>query len=114
MPWHAENNPWTDNDKHIVRVGDTVLPHKSSDDSKIVISNLSVKKFHSLLQKKRKQSEDFADFQLAIISASYDESRVNDEQKDPEIALLKQEFSNAFRSDLPAGLSPEGEIDHKI
>lgn len=54
MPWHTEKNPQIDLDTQTIRANDVVLPRKSIICPNLIISNLGVKKFCSLLKRKRK------------------------------------------------------------
>lgn len=122
MPWHTETNPQTDYDSQSVQVGDVVLPRKSIVDPNLTITNIGVKKFRSLLRMKQKKSDDFWVYQLSIApkhtsnhsSCNYNGDPGKDNDDDPEIKSLKEEFSAVFRDDLPSGLPPERNVDHQV
>lgn len=107
MPWHTETNPQTDYDSQSVQVDDVVLPRKPIMDPNLTITNIGVKKFRSLLQKKRKKSDDFWVYQLSNASkrtpnhtsCNNNGDPGKDNGDDPEITSLKEEFPAVFRDD---------------
>lgn len=117
MPWHEFTNPDTDYIKKTVRVGDILLPISSCCDDQVKVCNIGVKKFRSLL-KKKKTSEDFVVLQVSNIT-SREESKHHTPgnqttSMDTDTALLLEQFSEVFRDDLPAGLPPKRSVDHTI
>lgn len=70
MPWHEEANPDTDYSSKTVWVGNVTLTARTDKDDRIKVGDLGVKKFKSLLRKKRKSSDDFEVFQICNLSRS--------------------------------------------
>lgn len=112
MPWHVETNPGVSYDPKQLHVGGSVLP--LAQDTRGPVKILGVKKFRSLLRKK-KASSDFAVFQLRHINNITTTNREQEfDETDADLENLKREFATVFRNELPEGLPPERDVDHKI
>lgn len=114
MPWHVETNPGVSYDPKQLHVGGSVLPLAQDTRGPVKIQNIGVKKFRSLLRKK-KASSDFAVFQLRHINNITTTNREQEvDETDADLENLKREFATVFRNELPEGLPPERDVDHKI
>lgn len=74
---------------------------------------MGVKKFRSLLTRKKKNSDNFTVFQLRKINNLHS-SAGGAQPKDEELIDLQKEFEDVFRDDLPDGLPTTRDVDHKI
>lgn len=59
-----EANPDTHYLSNIVRVGNATLTERNDNDDKVKVGAQESKKLKSLLRKRKKSSDDFADFQI--------------------------------------------------
>lgn len=115
MPWHIHCGPMIDYERKTVKVGYITLPTIAERNPSITVNNIGVKKFRSLLRKKHRNSSDFMVFQarnvnniaLAPVTPSND-------PVDEELTRLREEFSTVFTDELPDGLPPQRDVDHKI
>lgn len=78
----------------------------------IKVQDLGVKKFRSFLRKNG-NSDDFEVYKVQQINNILG-AQLKDGSKDPEMDQLLNAFLSVFREDLPEGLPPEREVDHKI
>lgn len=69
MLWHVACCPTIDYCSGMLKTGDIVLPSSRDRTSTIQIHNLGVKKFRSLLRKKKQNSEDFVVYQVRSINS---------------------------------------------
>lgn len=113
--WHVECQSTIDYNTEELRAGNIILPSSRHSGKKDRVHNIGVKKFRSLLRKKRKNTDDFSAFQLKLIKyiSSAIES-MNSKSDDENITALMTKFSLVFRNDLPDGFPPERDINHKI
>lgn len=115
MPWHEETNPKMNYKTRELKVGDVTLSISKHMTPSVIIQNLGVKKFRSLLRKRKRNTEDFTVYQVRCTdNMNVELMNTSTADDDPDIAKIREEFSSVFRSDLPEGLPPEREIDHKI
>lgn len=118
MPWHIKNNPKTDYENRTVSVGNTSLPTLHNPEDGVKIQNLGVKKFRSLLRKKKHNSDDFVVYRVQIVNnLEINNGHAKVSNKDPEdedLKKLKKEFKSVFTDELPTGLPPKRDVDHKI
>lgn len=115
MPWHVENNPRVDYDSGKIWVGNTELPSAREFAHVIQVQNIGVKKFRSLLKKKWKSHDALALYQIHQINNFTTACEKKTKSiRDPELEELVTAFKDVFRDDLPDGLPPAREIDHKI
>lgn len=115
MPWHNDVCPRMNYETGELNVKTSALPLHKDSSRAITVSNMGIKKFRSLLRKKKHNSEDFMVFQVRSINQFTMNTDVGKKgSKDPEIVALEKEFSTVFRDDLPDELPPERDVDHKI
>lgn len=114
MPWHFEVKPKTDYNTKIVLVDGRELPSRVSSKAHVVVTNLGVKKFRSLLKRKKKVTPDFAVFQVSNVTICTADAPVLVDPEDAEIKAIQEEFHSVFRDELPEGLPPARAIDHQI
>lgn len=115
MPWNVHCKPATNYKFGTVSLGNVKLPYKRISNKSVTIQNLGVKKFRSLLRKKKRHTDDFVVYQVRNINSL--ETRLNDmkqEPDDPEVQALKGEFSSVFVDNFPAGLPPQRDVEHHI
>lgn len=113
MPWHQDTCPKMDYETGELKIGNSVLPLHRDPSRDVTISNLGVKKFRSLLRKKKNKTNEIMIFQVRLVNhiSKIDSAKMD---KDEEITALEREFSKVFRDDLPEGLPPERDVDHRI
>lgn len=79
---------------------------------------MEVKKFSSLLNQKLKQPYPLEVYTVANLTASKEKNISSNERfratLDPHLTNLVEEISAVFRDELPIGLPPKRDIDHKI
>lgn len=119
MPWHIDCKTKIKYTEGTVIVNGKSLPIIGSSSQVVKITSLGVKKFRSLLRKKGKMSEDFQDFQVnQVFPSSGEFVATNNIQlnsiSDPDLSTLVSEYRGVFRDDLPEGLPPAREVDHRI
>lgn len=73
IPWHVTYNPIINYTKHTVSVNGSSLPTVRDNNDKPRISNISVKRFRSLIRASKKR-DDVTIFQLVNTSAQFDNS----------------------------------------
>ena len=122
MPWHKQCNPTIHYDKRVVEVDGVELPIVPMDEKVPKISNMSVKKFRSLLRKKR-HKENFEVFQVVRINnqrtqtgVEIDNAEVSDDvrQKQQKIDAMLEKYKAVFSNELPDGLPPERSVEPAI
>lgn len=109
MPWNVQCKPKIDYVTGSLRVDGADLPTTRDRGASVKIHNLGVKKFRSLLRKKKKTSDDFVVFRVQSINnviASCDTSGCD--PKDDELNKLKEGFRSVFTDELPNGLPQSG------
>lgn len=114
MLWNVECKPQVSYNPRELRVNQKILPLTQESPGAIKIHNIGVKNFRSLLCKK-KNSSDFVVFQVRQISSMA--TKGSDQGLKPiddELMKLNNEFASVFRSELPEGLPPKRDVDHKI
>lgn len=89
------------------------LPTYKDSSNIIRVQNIGVKKFRSLLRKK-KYMKDCKMYMIKNVNAFKGASERSGDTDDDELESLKREFITVFQSELPAGLPPKGSIAHKI
>lgn len=115
MPWHVHCKPSIDYETGELKTGNVILPTHKDSSRTIKVQNIVVKKFRSLLRKKKRNSADFIVFRLTSVNSTLLSPGISkNESEDGDIKALKEEFSTVFRSDLTHGLPPRREVDHKI
>lgn len=116
MSWHVECCPVIDYTTGKLRTQNVFLPSSRDTGRAVTVQNIGVKKFRSIIRKNLKKNGGIEVYQLRCInnltSKDTEFSRGNDE--DPEIMQLKDEFKEVFRKELPDGLPPKRDVDHKI
>lgn len=74
-----------------------------------------MKKFRSLLQKKKHNSESVTVYHVRCVNYfGVGQKNTISNSTGPDVMKLKEEFSLVFCSDLPKRLPPECEIEHEI
>lgn len=68
MPWLVDSRPNIDYEPVAIRVGDLKLDTIKDRSGSIKVHNLGVKKFRSLLRKKKRNTEDFMFFQVRSVN----------------------------------------------
>lgn len=117
MPWHVENDLKINYRTGKLSANGVALPTSAEPNRCISEQNLGVKKFRSLLRKKASSSrcDDIMIFQLRTIDPdSMKKTPIKQGKQDEELATLEAEFSMVFQDELPDGLPPRREVDHKI
>ena len=101
-PWHKDVNPSTDYDQNTVQVGKIVVIEKQGRSSEHEISHVPIRVFQKMLKKKG-----------AMVYSCYTNSVGSEEQAfgrsttDLEMMKIVQEYTDAFRSNLPDGATGE-------
>lgn len=114
MPWHRTVLPVVDYSSSLVEVAGCKLPLRLEDDGTVRVSSLGVKKFASLLRKRR-NCDDLEVFSLVEASAlQNNNTKTNDKTEDSELEAILGSYKEVFREDLPAGLPPQRDVDHAI
>ncbi|MGN6618758.1 MAG: reverse transcriptase family protein, partial [Ilyomonas sp.] len=110
MPWLVKHNPcvdWTSGDVKPTLNDNNI---DMSDDNDGVTSFVEL----SALQLKRAVKKDDSELYLIIVrDESYELNMIN-ENHQVETKQLIEQFSDVFPDDLPAGLPPRRDVDHKI
>lgn len=104
MPWNVANKPLLDYEIQIVKVGGLQLPRMKKEDSHIRVTNMGVKKFRSMLRKKKYQ-EDFFGFQL--LKVQYEKKkRISDSMPGgrPEVDEIISKYHRVFGDELRKGI----------
>lgn len=115
MPRHKDNGPRIHYDNGELKVGDDTLPTCQDPSRTLSVSTMGLKKFRSLIRKKKKNSESFSVYQVRSINALCSRPKPRHaETKDSDVIALEKEFETVFRDDLPEGLPPKRAVDHKI
>lgn len=110
-PCHYKNNPTTDYARGTVTIDGKTIKKRTSLEPTIKVTNISAKKFRSIMREK-KSRQGIEVYHISNMSARRDFEQK--EHHDPSIVSLKKEFSSVFRGDLPKGLPPRHNIDHRI
>lgn len=114
MPWNVDCRPSVDYKSKTIKIGNNTLPTYAERNRSVKVCNMGVKKFRSLLRKK-KNSDDFMVLRLRQINnVGIEKLKEQTIQEDPDVKALKEEFNTVFRNDLPHGLPPKRDVDHKI
>ena len=111
-PWHTSELPSVDYEGPSVSVNGEELPLHEDNSAPVRIHNLGVKKFRSLLRK-RKNDPDFQVFGLVPCQnteASKQDKRCPNKRLDDVL----EKYRDVFREELPDGLPPKRAIDHEI
>lgn len=113
MPWHEQNNPNINYQIKEVNVNGNNLPKvQKQHTEKIEISNIGVKKFRSLLRKKRQNVEIFM---VQSVSHPNNNGKGTKEQgRNARMKKLIEKYHSVFVDDLPDGLPPSRGVDHEI
>lgn len=115
VPWHVACQPKVDYDSGKLSTNGIDLPTVRDPSDTVKVHNLGVKKFRSLLRKKKRNSEDFIVFQVRVINNKHcSQKNPRAKSQDEDIIKLEEEFSTVFRDDLPSGLPPKRDVDHRI
>lgn len=115
MPWHETHEPAVDYKTKTVTVDGTVLPSSfESIPESLRITNLSTKKFRSIVRKKGSAAEVYMVKNVtAFLKYGSEEKKVS-ECLDTDLQNLLTEYEDVFIEDLPDGLPPERSVDHAI
>lgn len=66
MPWHVHCKPTIDYETGELKSGNVILPTHKDSNRTIKVQNMGVKKFRSLLRKKKKEFSGFHDISADI------------------------------------------------
>lgn len=113
MLWHVDNKPRIEYETGGLWIGEFEFPSTKEWSKFITVWNLAVKKFRSLLRKRKNYLDDFLVYQIKWINnfiAHCEKNRFD--KKDAELGSLKNGFRTLFRDNLPHGLPAERQVDH--
>ena len=129
MTWDKPTRPKVDYKNRDVKVEGSSLPLLNDVDRKgdrITISNLSIKKFKSLLRKKATK-QDFEVYQVVpVLRKRKTRTQINNVEisevqrlvaESPQNTKLKhllERYRTVFKDELPPGLPPERDIDREV
>lgn len=122
MPWHVSAQPTIDYKARCVKVNGMYLPlEEMENDDKIRVTNISVKKFRSLLQKRSKRS-----YQVFGVQSRLTNGVTQHESSDSDIMLMPnplsdtrlqtflKKYMHVFRDSLPRGLPPKEQLTTRL
>lgn len=114
MPWHKENNPNINYSTKEVLVDGIQLPRDpTEEEARVEVTNIGVKKFRSILRKKKSNAEVFI-VQNINTESHNNRSKESQETACPKHSRILQKFHKIFVEDLPDGLPPKRAVDHEI
>lgn len=115
MPWHVKCKPAVNYDTGKPKAGNITLPSSRDSNKCINVQNLGVMKFRSFLRKKKNNNENFVVYQVRYVNNTMVESKSTvEDPEDEKLLELKREWQTVFTDELPDGLPPERDVDHRI
>lgn len=116
IPWNFHNEPEIDYSTGDVLVGNESQPLGNNLEDRVINGNIGVKKFRYIPRNKSK-SNYLVLFQVSNLHIydSIAEKEISIAPKDDsEVQNILARYSDVFRDDLPTGILPKRNVEHKV
>lgn len=112
MPWNKDNLSDIDYDTSSMVFENMKFPVTMGRE--VTVSSLYVKKFRSLIRKRKRKGDDMNFQVFGIVESPSNRGEGHNNAEDPELRNLLPRIYNVLKDELPEGLTPERYIDHAI